>query len=55
MEGAAEPAGVGMADMVKACFVNTDMLVVYAVCGVRYELWKIELMSQSDWCLLRKM
>lgn len=25
-EGAAEPAGVGMADMVNACFVNTDIV-----------------------------
>lgn len=28
-EGGAVPAGVGMADMVKACFVKTDMLVEY--------------------------
>jgi len=28
-EGGAVPAGVGMADMVKACFVKTDILVGY--------------------------
>lgn len=28
MEGAAEPAGVGMADMVNACFVNTDIVLL---------------------------
>lgn len=35
MEGAAEPAGVGMADMVKACFVKTDIVMCVCVGDVQ--------------------
>jgi hypothetical protein len=41
MEGAFEPAGVGMADIVNACFVNTDMMLMLLLLDVLNEVDKV--------------